>query len=150
MPRTQVTYTGKEDPFVERNYGSALTFEPGQSRTLPTELAQKLLRHADVFALAEAAGATEAQEGKSDAGEGDASEQTDDTAAQLEASAKEQAEQADVIDQRQNVVDAVQLMDKEALKEYAQTNYRQPLPKTLSVENMRAKVIGMIDQYGLV
>lgn len=42
------------------------------------------------------------------------------------------------------------LMDKDALKDFAHTKYGQALPKTLSVENMRAKVVGFIDMYGLV
>ena len=157
-----VTYTGREDPFVERNYGSALTFETGQTRALPPELAEKLLRHADVFeraealqeqeppatALAEAviAALAEKTEGEIDA----VLDQKDDTEAQLALAEKEKAEKEAALNERQNVVDQVNLMDKDALKEYAQNRYGQPLPKTMAVETMRSKVVGMIDQFGIV
>lgn len=145
-----VTYTGKEDPFVERNYGSALTFRKDQSRVIPAELAHKLLRHADVFTLT--LGGVDATPPLAAAAAGAASAAAlalDDTAAQLEKAALVKEEENNFTNQRQNVVDQVNLMDKDALKEYAQTNYRQPLPKTMTVETMRAKVVGMIDQFGI-
>lgn len=149
-----VTYTGREDPFVERNYGSALTFEAGQTRALPPELAEKLLRHADVFERAEvlqeqeppATALAEKTEGEIDA----VLDQKDDTEAQLALAEKEKAEKEAALNERQNVVDQVNLMDKDALKEYAQNRYGQPLPKTMAVETMRSKVVGMIDQFGIV
>ena len=62
-----VTYTGRDDPFVDRLYRSGLTFAHGQSRVVPPTLAERFLRHADVFArtksaeqLAEEAAASQA------------------------------------------------------------------------------------------
>lgn len=134
-----VTYTGRETPFVERNYGSALQFEPGQTRIVPVELAARLLRHADVFTTGKLADAEAVQVPAAD-----------NTQAVLELADQQKAEQAVIDNQRQDVVDQINLMDKDALKEYAHIKYGQPLTKTLSVENMRAKVVGFIDQYGLV
>lgn len=148
-----VTYTGKEAPFIERNYGSSLSFEPGQTRALPAELAAKLLRHADVFELAAPSKPKKAQTEETAAQTDEATkpkDEVDDTATQLAEATKKQDEQGALVNERQNVVDQVNLMDKDALKEYAHIKYGQPLPKTLSVDNMRAKVVGFIDQYGLV
>ena len=136
----RVTYTGREDPFIDRNYGSNLAFTQGQTRAVPIELGVKLLRHADVFE----ASTEEAPESEKPA------PAVDDTGAQLAEAAKTQAELDAAHNERQNVVDQVNLMDKDALKEYAHTKYGQPLPKTMSEASMRAKVVGLIDQFGLV
>jgi len=133
-----VTYTGREDPFIERNYGSGLVFEQGQTRVVPEELAAKLLRHADVFATGDVSAVKE---------EVSTGDDTEESLKQADA-AKKDIEALE--NQRQDVVDQVNLMDKDALKEFAKTKYGQPLPKTLSVENMRTKVVGFIDQFGLV
>ena len=50
-----VTYTGTDDPFKDRIYRSGLTFAPGQTRLVPFTLAQRFLRHADVFKLGKTA-----------------------------------------------------------------------------------------------
>lgn len=52
MTQTQgiaVTYTGRDDPFIDRLYRSGLTFSNGQSRIVPPTLAERFLRHTDVF-----------------------------------------------------------------------------------------------------
>ena len=136
----RVTYTGNETPFIERNYGSGLSFEQGQTRAVPVDLGVQLLRHRDVFVQANDDAPTQEA----------ALLAVDDTLAQLDEAAKVQAELDAQLNERQNVVDQVNLMDKDALKQYAQTKYGQPLPKTMSEASMRAKVVGFIDQYGLV
>ena len=133
----RVTYTGQERPFVERNYQSGLTFERGQSRAVPEALAAQLLRHADVFELATG---PEPKAKKA---------ASDDTAEQLALAAKEQEAQAALQSERQNAVDQIQNMDKAALNEYSRTRYGQTMPNTMSADTMRAKVIGLVDQYGL-
>lgn len=58
MTQTQgvaVTYTGRDDPFKDRLYRSGLTFTPGQTRIVPLTLAERFLRHQDVFTRAKTA-----------------------------------------------------------------------------------------------
>lgn len=131
-----VKYFGREAPFVERNYGSGLTFDPGQTRIVPPELAARLLRHADVFSKGEDGIATPEDS------------DSDSTHAQLEAAAKKKALEDVDLSNRQDLVDQINRMDKDALKDYASIKYGQSLPKTLSVENMRIKVVQFIDQFG--
>ena len=131
-----VKYFGRESPFVERNYGSGLTFDPGQTRVVPPELAARLLRHADVFSKGEDGIATPEDS------------DSDSTHAQLEAAAKKKALEDVDLSNRQDLVDQINRMDKDALKDYASIKYGQSLPKTLSVENMRIKVVQFIDQFG--
>lgn len=45
-------------------------------------------------------------------------------------------------------MDQVNNMDKDALKEFASVKFNQAIPKTLSLENMRAKVAGLVEQFG--
>lgn len=74
----------------------------------------------------------------------------DDTEAILEA-AKE--EQADTDRELQKVLDlkqTVSFMDKDALKQFALTNYNQKLDGRLSVEALREQTNQMIDQFGVV
>lgn len=135
-----VQYVGRETPFVELNYGSGLSFEPGQTRVVPHELAERLLRHADVFSKGEDGDATVTE--KPESGDG--------TQEQIDAAAKEKAAKDAELSQRQDLVDQINQMGKDALKDFANVKYGQALPKTLSVENMRIKVVGLIDQFGAV
>lgn len=123
----------------DRLYGSGLAFAPGQVRRVPAELARRLLRHGDLFTEAGGGAAAPA-----------AAEPADDTAEQLAAAASKQTQETDVERQRQDMIDTVNAMGKDALREFAQTNYRQNLDKRQSVESMRAKVAGFIDQFGVV
>lgn len=138
-----VQYIGREEPFIERNYRSNLTFMPEQTRNVPAELAGRLLRHADVFKPAEATAEQPDANSNLD-------DQGDDTAKQLALAEAEKADAEKKLMQLQDLILQVNVMDKDALKDYAQTKYGQALPKTLSVENMRAKVAGMIEQFGPV
>ena len=65
-----VTYTGTDNPFKDRIYRSGLTFTPGQTRLVPATLAQRFLRHTDVFTggAAEDALKTEPEQAQDDAG----------------------------------------------------------------------------------
>ncbi|WP_423454273.1 hypothetical protein [Ottowia sp. VDI28] len=98
-----VTYSGREDPFVDRIYRTGLTFTPGQTRVLPGALAARFLRHADVF-----------QRGKT------AEELTEEAQAAAQAAeelARKQAEaktEADRIAAEQAAADAKRVSDEAA------------------------------------
>ena len=132
-----VIYTGKETPFVDRLYGSGLTFDPLQVRSLPGELAQRLLRHSDVFQPAPEQNSAKVK-----------ASAVDDTAELLEQAAKAKAIEDTDSDRTQDVIDQLGDMDKDALQDFAQVHYGQNVPKNLSVENMRTRVADMVRQYG--
>ena len=131
-----VKYVGRRPDFFDRIYGSGLFFDQGQTRWVPSELARKLLRHADLFERGEADSAGPQKE--------------DDTAKILEEAAREQSslkvEQSVIQDLR----DSVQSMDKDALSLFASTNYRQIIDRRRSVETLREEVLGFIDRFGAV
>lgn len=130
-----VTYTGTESPFMDRIYRSRLTFEPGQTRELPPELATKFLLHADVFQPGAAEPAKPAKP-------------VDNTAAQLEAGQKADEERRQKENQRFELHQQIDKMDKQALRDWAKVKFQQEFPGNLGEAKLRDRVKGLVDQYG--
>lgn len=139
-----VTYTGNDTPFIDRIYRSRLTFNPGQTRAVPIALAARFLRHSDIFRAADAEGGATAP-----AAEQAPAPPPDDTAAQLEAAQKAEDDRRLQEEARFNVLQQIEKMDKQALRDWAQQSYRQDLPGNLGLDKMRERVRGFVDQYGL-
>jgi len=132
--QTPVRYIGRPDEWVERRYKSGLRFSKGQIRNLPNDLARKMLRHEDLFVIAEV----------------DQGAEDDDTAEQL-GKAKGKGDEAHKVEEEtQAMREQVQNMNKESLEHFAFTRYQQSINKRRSVENLREEVIGLVDQYGVV
>lgn len=131
-----VTYTGSEDPFVDRIYRSRLTFEHGQTRELPPDLAAKFLQHTDVFQAAGEAKAKKPAKSK------------DDTQEQLEAAEKAESERREQENTRFEVHQQIDKMDKAAMRDFAKTNFKVDFPGALGEAKMREQVKGLVDQYG--
>ena len=134
-----VTYTGNDDPFKDRIYRSGLTFAPGQTRLVPATLAQRFLRHSDVF-KEDAAG--EAKKAKQ------AQAEQDDTKQLLEQQQHEHDDQRQQEDARFALIDQLDSMDKPGLIAWAKDNYKQSIPGNLGLEKVRERAKGFIDQYG--
>lgn len=132
-----VTYTGSEDPFVDRIYRSRLTFEHGQTRELPPDLAAKFLQHTDVFQAAGEAKAKKPAKSK------------DDTQEQLEAAEKAESERREQENTRFEVHQQIDKMDKAAMRDFAKTNFKVEFPGALGEAKMREQVKGLVDQYGM-
>ena len=76
-------------------------------------------------------------------------EQEDDTDAVL-AEAKKVEEARRLAEQnRLDLVQTLDSMDKDQLQDWGFDKFQQKVPKTLSVENMRARLVEMIDQFGV-
>ena len=134
---TAVTYVGKRY-WADRLYGSGLDFEPGQTREMPTELARKFLKHADMFSTASV---TPAQERKQ--------QELDDTQAKLDAAAQKRALKKAEQDRRQDLVDRVNAMDEQSLRDFAKSTYQQEIDgRVHDMAKLREKVIGFVDQFG--
>jgi hypothetical protein len=144
MPDSQliaVTYIGTETPFQDRIYRSRLTFEPDQTRELPPELAAKFLLHADVFMAAEGK-AKEPSKGKT------ATQAKDDTQKTLEEASKTEDDRRQKENQRFELHQQIDKMDKQALRDWTKTKFQQELPGNLGIEKMRDRVKGFVDQFG--
>ncbi|CAN7452467.1 hypothetical protein LJR099_003037 [Variovorax paradoxus] len=73
----------------------------------------------------------------------------DDTQDRLEAAKKLEDDQKLAEQNRLDLVQTLDSMDKDALQDFGVTKFSQKVPKNLSVENMRARIVEMIDQYGV-
>ena len=134
-----VTYTGTDDPFKDRIYRSGLTFAPGQTRLVPATLAQRFLRHSDVFKEGAAGEVKKAKQ---------AQVEQDDTKQVLEQQQQEQEEQRQQEDARFALLDQMDSMDKPGLIAWAKDHYKQSIPGNLGLEKVRERAKGFIDQYG--
>ena len=134
-----VTYTGNDDPFKDRIYRSGLTFAPGQTRLVPATLAQRFLRHSDVFKEGAAGEAKKAKQAQAE---------QDDTKQVLEQQQQEQEEHRQQEDARFALLDQLDSMDKPGLIAWAKDNYKQSIPGNLGLEKVRERAKGFIDQYG--
>ena len=146
-----VQYIGRRDSFRDHLYGTGLTFEQGQSRELPSDVARKFLRHVDQFGKGPAAD-TAAPASKAKAAKMDTENQLDPdgTKAALEIAAKQQATVTAKENERQDLMDTIAHMPKAALIEFARNNYRQELDKANKLDDLRAQVRGFVDQFGIV
>lgn len=147
-----VQYVGRKERWDDPLYNTGLYFVSDQVRHLPPVTARQFLRHADLFR--EAKVEVEPVEVKAVEVVKPVDEvvpealPVDDTAQILE---QAKAQQQDVDQALQKVLDlkqTVSFMDKDALKQFALTNYGQKLDGRLSVEVMRNQAAQMIDQFG--
>lgn len=127
-----VKYVGKRPTYKEGMYGSGLVFEQGQTKLLPADLARKLLGHPDVYAM----GTIEnAQSGVID----------DQDGAKRKAAETEEDEH-----QRFMTVQALKTMNRAHMAKYAKQNFNMQLdPEAMQPDEMRAKIIQLLDQFGL-
>lgn len=159
-----VQYIGRRPEWTDRSYGTGLSFAPKQVRILPGDIARLLLKHEDIFQIsvtleaapeAPAALSVGAPESKPESKVTEVTEKTettlkDDTAIQLERARLEKAAANKALEEVQNVRDQVGQMTKDNLLEFAKTKYQQDLSKKDTVDSLRTKVNGFIDQFGLV
>lgn len=121
-----IKYIGHRKTYREGAYGSGIIFTQGETVSVDDDLAFKLLRHKDVYVL------------------GDAEEST--TAVVVESSNKKDDDQEQ---ESQDQRDVIAAMNKDALKAFAKTHFQVDVDSRKSVENIRAQVIGLVDQYGV-
>ncbi|UZA02083.1 hypothetical protein [Moraxella bovis] len=131
-----INYIGKK-PFFDRLYNTGLTFDVGQVRDVPDDMARLFLRHKDLFAVSDTAQKAPKKE-------------TDNTQALIDQQAKETAEKTKNENNLQELYTQVSVMDKDALEQFAKDHYQIDLNKRKSLENLREEVIGLIDQFGVV
>lgn len=122
MTDVAVRYEGPRATYREGAYGSGLVWAQGETKLVPEVLATKLLRHAPVYVPGDKKAAPK----------------------QAEAIATQQPQHEDT----QQVRDALNAMDKDALEAYARTHFRVELDKRKSVQSLRGQVTQLVDQYG--
>jgi hypothetical protein len=129
----EVAYVGRRAAWRDTVYQTGLTFDAGQVRALPPAVAQKLLRHADLFKEVQA--------------DEQAPALADDTAYLLE-QGQEAAQQTEDRQIDFAIIDQINQMDKASLERFALERFAINLDKRKSVENLRAEVVSYIDRVG--
>ena len=120
-----IKYIGHRETYRDGCYGSGLVFAKGQTINIEDEaLARKLLRHADVYVLGDAgdAGANPLLAIKADDSDADPA---------------------------QDMRDSIMAMDKSALGAFAKTHFSVDIDKRQNLSDLRTKVVGLFDQFGV-
>lgn len=127
-----VKYVGGKSTYIDRLYNTGLSWESGQTRYLPGGLAQNFLKHRDVFEQA------------------DVPVQEDDTEEVLEDADLAAAQKKKDLQIIETIHLEIQSMDKDALANFAERNYQQKIDKRRNVDELRAQVTQMVDQFGVL
>lgn len=173
-----IKYIGKREPWHDRLYRTGLVFDCNQVRTIPWDMARKFLRHEDLFEkfepvveeeppvdpskddvppakvnLEKAKPDEKDDDGKADSTakddtQDDSDQKPDDTQALLDEQEAKNKDKDDEQRELQALYDQVNVMEKDALKDFAQNHYQQKTNNSKSVENIRLDVTAMIDQFG--
>lgn len=148
--QTTIQYIGRREFWSDRLYGTGLVFKAKQKRALPAPIARKLLRHVDLFNEVESDAGKEADKAPKDDAPKNKQASVDDTQQLLDEQAAKNKDKEAEQNELTALYDTVNTMDKDQLKEFAQTHYQQKINRSKSVENLRIEVNGMIDRFGVV
>lgn len=168
-----IKYIGKREPWHDRLYRTGLVFDCNQVRTIPWDMARKFLRHEDLFekfepvvedeppvddvppakvnlkkAKPDEKGEDDETPPAEDDTQNDSDSKADDTQALLDEQEAKNKDKNDEQTELQALYDQVNIMEKDALKDFAQHHYQQNTNNSKSVENIRLDVTAMIDQFG--
>jgi len=116
-----VKYIGVRPEYIDGAYGTRIHFVKGESRLVPEEKARLMLKHKDVY------------------------EPGDDDSKVLVVDDVPKKDD----DEMQDMRDAINVMDKDALSVYAITHFSVKLDKRREVGSLRSQVTSLVDQYGL-
>lgn len=141
-----VQYIGRRPNWSDRVYDTGLAFSSDQVRILPEHIARLFLRHPDLFQKVEVHEPVVQAAAPAPA----PAESKDDTAELMAKAKAEKVKKDEVQREIQEVYDQIDRMDKDGLIHLAATKYQQSLSKQAKVETLRAKVRGLVDQFGVV
>ena len=137
-----IQYVGNKSVYTDHLYESALTFEQGQVRSVPSDLALKFLKHPEFIRF----------EGEPEPSIGDTSDQglDDDTSSILNRSKEKQKQEIEKENLVFDEIESVGKMTKAGLVQYALEKYDQKLSPQKNLDELKESVTQMIHQYGIV
>lgn len=136
-----IQYVGNKSLYTDHLYNSALTFEQGQVRSIPSDLATKFLKHPEF----------KVYEGESESISSESTEQAlDDTSSILDRSKEKQQEEIDKENQIFDEIETIGKMTKAGLIQYAHEKYDQKLSPQKNLDELKESVTQLIHQYGVV
>ena len=128
-----IQYIGNKSLYTDHLYESALTFEQGQVRSIPSDLATKFLKHPEFTRY-----------------EGEPESTDDDTSSILNRSKEKQQEEIDKENKVLDEIETIGKMTKAGLVQYALEKYEQKLSPQKNLDELKESVTQMIHQYGVV
>lgn len=129
-----IQYIGVRDEWLDHTYGTGLHFTKGQVRALPVIVANKLLRHPDIFQQAE-----------------DLESQDDEETLILIDEAQDKAAEEEASKQRHyDILHEVSKMSRDGLVQFAAERYQVKLNGRGKADDLREEVNQLINQYGFV
>lgn len=136
-----IQYVGRKDQFIDRLYGSNLTFAKGQVRHVPSNIAGSLLKHPEFQCYEQEVLDLSEQNGQ----------QTDDTSKILDEAKKQQDKDNEKETIELDEIDTVErISDKKSLIDYAKNKYDQELDGRSSVKTLQGQVVDLIKRFGVV
>lgn len=136
-----IQYVGRKDQFIDRLYGSNLTFAKGQVRHVPSNIAGSLLKHPEFQRFEQQVSDSAEQHGQ----------QTDDTSTILDEAKKQQDKDNEKETIELDEIDTVErISDKKSLIDYAKNKYDQELDGRSSVKTLQGQVVDLIKRFGVV
>ena len=137
-----IQYIGNKSLYTDHLYESALTFEQGQVRSIPSDLATKFLKHPEFTRY----------EGEPESISVESTEQglDDDTSSILNRSKEKQQEGIDKENKILDEIETIGKMTKAGLVQYALEKYEQKLSPQKNLDELKESVTQMIHQYGVV
>ncbi|MDN5629705.1 MAG: hypothetical protein L0G38_09115 [Lactococcus sp.] len=137
-----IQYIGNKSLYTDHLYESALTFEQGQVRSIPSDLATKFLKHPEFTRY----------DGETESISGESTEQglDDDTSSILNRSKEKQQVEIDKENKVLDEIETIGKMTKAGLVQYALEKYEQKLSPQKNLDELKESVTQMIHQYGVV
>ena len=137
-----IQYIGNKSLYTDHLYESALTFEQGQVRSIPSDLATKFLKHPEFTRY----------KGEPESISGESTEQglDDDTSSILNRSKEKQQEEIDKENKVLDEIETIGKMTKAGLVQYALEKYEQKLSPQKNLDELKESVTQMIHQFGVV
>ena len=137
-----IQYIGNKSLYTDHLYESALTFEQGQVRSIPSDLATKFLKHPEFTRYG----------GLPESISGEPTDQSldDDTSSILNRSKEKQQEEIDKENKILDEIETIGKMTKAGLVQYALEKYEQKLSPQKNLDELKESVTQMIHQYGVV
>lgn len=137
-----LTFKGAKH-WADNLYGTGLDFEPGQTRQVPADVADKFRRHADVFDVSAKAGKTDGKADKTKPAD------TDDTAQKLDAAKKAQEKEVERENRYHDTMASLERMDAKQLVAYAKTQFNHTIHPNTGKAKALAEVKMMVDKVGV-
>lgn len=122
----QITYIGNKPENKDSLYGTNAIFKKGETKLVPDDVAKKMLRHIDVYALG-----NEPKLAKLDEAESKSIDEYDPNKVIIEK-------------------DLINTMSRESLEAYAEAHYQLVYPPNTKISAIKKDVFSKLDTLGVI